>query len=86
MITRIHGLGLVAVALALGGCAAANSPAPKTAQDSTCLTSTGSRIPANGTTCTGIGRSYSQTDLEQTGKQTAAGALQMVDPSVTITH
>jgi hypothetical protein len=36
--------------------------------------------------CLGTGRSYSQTDIEQTGKTTAAGALRNLDPSLTITH
>jgi hypothetical protein len=33
-----------------------------------------------------MGRSYSQTDLQQTGKTTVAGALGNLDPSLTITH
>jgi hypothetical protein len=77
-------------ALLICGCATPNSPAPKTAGGpavpSTCLTSTGSRIPAGPDGCTAWGRSYSQTDLNQTGKTTAAGALSNLDPSLTITH
>jgi hypothetical protein len=78
-------------ALSICGCATPNSPPPNTAGGpvgpSTCLTSTGSRIPAGPDThCTAWGRSYSQTDLDQTGKTTAAGALGNLDPSVTITH
>ena len=73
-------LGAIALACAVGGCATPNSPTAKsptanTARDPTCLTSTGSRIPSNGTDCTGIGRSYSQTQLDQTGKTTAAGGV-----------
>jgi hypothetical protein len=75
-------------ALSICGCAT-NSPttAGGPAGPSTCLTSTGSRIPPGpGNNCTATGRSYSQTDLDQTGKTTAAGALANVDPSLTITH
>jgi hypothetical protein len=76
-------------ALSICGCATTNSPktAGGPAGPSTCLTSTGSRIPAGSdTNCTAWGRSYSQTDLNQTGKTTVAGALGNLDPSLTITH
>ena len=76
-------------ALSICGCAATNSPktAGSPAGPSTCLTSTGSRIPAGSdTNCIASGRSYSQTDLNQTGKTTVAGALGNLDPSLTITH
>jgi hypothetical protein len=76
-------------ALSICGCAT-NSPPPNTAArplNSSCLTSTGSNIPAGpGRNCIGTGRSYSQTDIEQTGKTTVAGALRNLDPSLTITH
>jgi hypothetical protein len=36
--------------------------------------------------CVATGRSYSQTDIDQTGKSTVAGALRNLDPSLTITH
>jgi hypothetical protein len=80
-----------ALLTALSICACATTNAPTTAGGaagpSTCLTSTGSRIPAGpDSNCTATGRSYSQTDLNQTGKTTAAGALANVDPSLTITH
>jgi hypothetical protein len=78
-------------ALSICGCATPNSAPPSTASGpvhpSTCLTSTGSNIPAGpDRNCLAIGRSYSQTDLEQTGRTTAAGALRDLDPSLTITH
>jgi hypothetical protein len=78
-------------ALSICGCATPNSPPPKTAggpfDPSTCLTSTGSNIPpAPGSNCVATGRSYSQTDIDQTGKSTVAGALRNLDPSLTITH
>ena len=75
-------------ALSICGCATTNSPATAGGPAGpSCLTSTGSRIPAGpGSNCIAAGRSYSQTDLDQTGKTTAAGALANVDPSLTITH
>jgi hypothetical protein len=71
-------------AIALCGCATTNSSAPKPSSTA-CNMSTGSRLPA-GAGCASPGRTYSQDDLDKTGKTTAAGALSMVDPSVTITH
>jgi hypothetical protein len=75
-------------ALSICGCATTNTPntAGVPARPSTCLTSTGSRIPAGPDACTATGRSYSQTDLDRTGKTTVAGALANLDPSITITH
>jgi len=89
MPSRTCATGSVIVALALCGCATTNTPPPKTANTVSppCLTSTGSRIPASpGAPCVAFGRSYSQTDIEETGKTTAGGALGYLDPSVTITH
>jgi hypothetical protein len=87
MITRTSAAGALLAALSLCGCATPNSPPPKTAGGPSapppCLNSTGSRIPGN---CTAWGRTYSQTDLDQTGKTTAAEALGNLDPIVTITH
>jgi hypothetical protein len=77
-------------ALSICGCATTNSPntAGGAARPPTCLTSTGSRIPAgpDNEYCTATGRSYSQTDIDRTGKTTVAGALGNLDPSLTITH
>jgi hypothetical protein len=76
-------------ALSICGCATTNSPntAGGPLGPSTCLTSTGSRIPAGpDTNCVATGRSYSQTDIDQTGKTTVAGALRNLDPALTITH
>jgi hypothetical protein len=86
MTTRTYAALLAA--LSICGCATTNGPdtAGGPSGPSTCLTSTGSRIPAGDTRCTAWGRSYSQTDLNQTGKTTAGGALANLDPSVTISH
>jgi hypothetical protein len=75
-------------ALAICGCATTSPPrtANNTAAPS-CLTDTGSRIPPSpDTACLATGRSYSQTDLDRTGKSTVAGALRDLDPSLTISH
>jgi hypothetical protein len=88
MITRTCAAGALLAALAIYGCATTHSPPPTAAaRPSTCLTATGSRIPASsGTSCTAYGRSYSKTDIDRTGKTTVGGALGLLDPSVTITH
>ena len=77
--------------LSICGCATPNSAPPNTAggpaHPSTCLTSTGSSIPPSpDRPCVATGRSYSQTDIDQTGKTTVAGALRNLDPSLTINH
>ncbi len=78
--------GIIAI-IALSGCASTNESSAKTAGGSPpCLTSTGSRVPDPQTHCTGYGRSYSQADFDRTGKDTTAGALRQLDPSLTITH
>jgi hypothetical protein len=80
--------GVIVAGFTLFGCATttpnANSK-PATAavvKDPTCLTETGSRIP--GSKCRGYGRAYSNEDLERTGQTSAADALALVDPSITV--
>jgi hypothetical protein len=76
---------------ALFGCATtADNAKPKpavptaaAAQDPSCLTDTGSRI-AGASKCRGYGRSYSSTDIDRTGQTSAADALALLDPSVTV--
>jgi hypothetical protein len=76
-------------ALSICGCATPGTPnGPRTAGVAAdpCL-STGSRIPARpGTNCIAPGRSYSRTDIDQTGQTTAGGALRDLDPALTINH
>jgi hypothetical protein len=88
MITRTCAAGALLAALSIYGCATTNTPPPTAAaRPSTCLTSTGSRIPADRSTpCTAYGQAYSRTDIDQTGKTTVGGALGLLDPSLTITH
>lgn len=70
------------------GCASAgNAPVrhevpPVAATRVGCLP-TGSRIPG---ACTGPGHSYSQTDIANTGETTVAGALRLLDPTLTVNH
>ena len=75
------------VALALAGCATSQGPTaakPKVAaSDPTCLQETGSLLPRRGSECSGIGRSYSNSDIQGTGKTSAAAALPLLDPSIT---
>jgi hypothetical protein len=85
MTTRTCAAGTLLATLALCGCATTNNPPAKMAQTpSPCLKSTASRIPDPD--CAVSGRSYSQNDLRQTGKTTAADALALVDPTVTAGH
>jgi hypothetical protein len=71
-----------AAAAILAGCAATTA---KTMPDEpACMTETGSRIPAKGDACTGIGRSYSNDEIRNTGATSAADALRLLDPSVTV--
>lgn len=53
------------------------------AKDPTCLTETGSRIAGN-SKCRGFGRAYSSEDIDRTGKTSAADALALLDPSITV--
>jgi hypothetical protein len=72
-------------AAALCGCATTSGNQAPKPTPTACNTSTGSRLPA-GPGCASPGRTYTQTDLNQTGQTTVAGALGMVDPSLTISH
>jgi hypothetical protein len=49
----------------------------------TCLTETGSRITGN-SKCRGFGRAYSTEDIQRTGQTSAADALALLDPSITV--
>jgi len=93
MITYVRVTSVIAGALILAACAATGADTkPKTAdsraaaQDSTCLTETGSRIAADGTNCVANGHSYSSDDISRTGATSAGEALRLLDPSVTIQH
>lgn len=86
MITRRWAMASAAAMLGLCGCAASTGVQhTANAPPSPCLKDTGSRLPATGETCI-PGRSYSKSDIDETGATTAGGALRLLDPSVTITH
>jgi hypothetical protein len=85
---RIAGVIIAGVTM-FGGAASdgAKTKPPASAAttvDPTCLTDTGSRIPARPSQCRGIGRSYSNEDLQRTGSTSAGDALSLLDSSVTV--
>jgi hypothetical protein len=83
-------LGIVAGATLLGCATTADNAKPKpaataaTANDPTCLTETGSRVASGTSKCRGYGRAYSSGDIDRTGQTSAADALALMDPSVTV--
>lgn len=55
--------------------------------DRNCLRHTGSLIPAKKGQCLPVaGRSYSREELQRTGAQNNARALQMLDPGISVGH
>jgi len=58
------------------------APTPSVSQ--ACVTPTGSRIPVKRKECAQPGRSYGRDDISITGATTAAEALRLLDPSITI--
>ncbi len=55
--------------------------------DRNCLRSTGSLIPAKQGQCLPVaGRSYSGDELRRTGVNDTARSLQMLDPSISVSH
>jgi hypothetical protein len=60
--------------------AAATSPRP-------CALATASRIPTKPGECSATpGRTYSQTEVQQTGQTNVGDAMRMLDPSITVHH
>jgi hypothetical protein len=82
-------IGMIGLALILAACATSGSPkqggAPL-AQNTQCVPQSATRIAAQDPTYTSVGRCYSRTDIERTGATTAADALPLLDPSITISH
>lgn len=77
------------------GCASTGNAPPRTAQVAAapvaatpagCVSESGSLIPHAPGTCTAFGHTYSQSDIETTGKTTVGGALRELDPTLTISH
>jgi hypothetical protein len=54
------------------------------ASDQHCGSESASRIPSNGTSCRTAGRSYSSEDIDRTGKTSAAEALAVLDPAISV--
>jgi hypothetical protein len=91
MIRHRHWIALGA-ACGIAGCAATgdaparNDSAPVAATRVGCVAQTGSRITEPGAGCIGPAQSYSQSDIANTGQTTVAGALGLLDPTVTVHH
>jgi hypothetical protein len=88
---NMHIAGVAVASLILCGCATTSpnstskQPASAAAvKDPNCLTDTGSRISEGKANCRGYGRSYSDEDISRTGKTSAADALGLLDPSITV--
>jgi hypothetical protein len=63
-----------------------NAATQDAVQRSSCLTDTGPRLPLSPGQCAAYGNAYSGKDLQQTGHENVAPALQTLDPSITIQH
>jgi hypothetical protein len=91
MTTYLRVANAIVSVLILAACAA-NTPgvkqmpaaSPLAAQNHSCLTQTGSRLAADNADCSAFGRSYSREDIDRTGSVTAAEALRLLDPSITV--
>jgi hypothetical protein len=82
----------VCLLLALAGCASTPS-SPPTAKASAavtappgCVGSTATRLPVSPGSCAGPGHTLTQEQLSTTGATDVAGALRLVDPTLTISH
>ena len=84
MIADLRPLGAIAAGLLLVGCTAATvkpQPAAAARNDRACVT--GTRISSS-EPCASPGRVYSDKDIQNTGATTAAEALRLLDPSITV--
>jgi hypothetical protein len=89
MNTFLKSVTAVAMLVSLGACVANNAVKPTASasdQNPACASQLGSRIPANGSNCTSIVRSYSGEDIDRTGQTTAGDALRLMDPAITLRH
>jgi hypothetical protein len=64
----------------------ANAATQDAVQRSSCLTDTGPRLPLSPGQCAAYGDSFTGKNLQQTGHENVAPALQTLDPSITIQH
>ena len=84
MIADLRPLGAIAAGLLLVGCTAATVKPQAVAaarNDRACVT--GTRISST-EPCASPGRAYSDKDIQNTGATTAAEALRLLDPSITV--
>jgi hypothetical protein len=84
MIAELGPLGAIAAGLLLVGCTAATvkpQAAATARNDRACVT--GTRISSS-EPCASPGRVYSDQDIQNTGATTAADALRLLDPSITV--
>ena len=84
-------VGAVLAISLVAGCATTNvggnSPSAQSVartNDQHCGLQSASRLPANGSNCQFAGRSYSGEDVDRTGKTSAAEALAILDPSISV--
>jgi hypothetical protein len=81
------GSGVVAANVAIADDAKPTSPQAKpAAPNHGCTRETGTRLRRNTDGCAGVGKSYSKDDVFRSGASNPAGALRLLDPSVTITR
>ena len=89
MSTRMLALSSIAAVLALGACASTPGNAPTkpvtASQPAGCVSDTGSRIAAPGN-CAEFGHTYTQEDIQHTGKTTVGAALRELDPTITVSR
>jgi hypothetical protein len=78
----------IGAALLFAAAAAAACDKPKVdkqahvARNPSCLTQTGSRIPAKGAECLARGHSLTGDEIRRTGANTVGQALQLLDPTI----
>lgn len=84
-------IGAVLAINLVAGCATTNmsgnspgTPSVARTNDQHCGLQSASRLPANGANCQVAGRSYSGEDVDRTGKTSAAEALAILDPSISV--
>ena len=89
--TGIIGIGALLAITLLAGCAttsvnskSVDAQSAVRASNQHCGPEAASRVPANGSNCQGAGRSYSGEDIDRTGKTSAADALALLNPSISV--
>jgi hypothetical protein len=87
MTIRMRATGALIGAFALCSCATTASPPSKSiVASANCTERTASNTLADNPCARPGERSYSQTDLQSTGKSTVGDALALLDPALTVRH